>query len=226
MILVPKYIPSENKLLGVWSIMDYSPIDFRKEGGENVFYLTDFVNYGSTTLVKAGTWYYDPETGYLALNAEGINALFINAMNTGYGISEPGKEGERLLGSSSRYELKRETHSETVKGTWKGEYNNWKIDLTLADDTYDEQRILYRNSAGEGGTVAKIDTSGNYEVQPNTYKMYEVEQMVSFGNDNAEGIEAIGTQKTTFQSWLVFAGGSDCIAVGGLLGSDLCILTR
>ncbi len=227
MILVPKYIPSENKLLGVWRIMDYSPIDFRKEDGENVFYLNDFVNY-SSTLVKAGTWYYDPETGYLALNAEGINALFINAMNTGYGISEPGTEGERLLGADyfDRYELKRETPSETVKGTWKGEYNNWKIDLTLADGTYNEKRILYRNSAGEGGTVAKIDTNGNYEIQPNTYKMYEVEQMVSFGNDNAEGIEVIGTQKTTFQSWLVFAGGSDSIAVGGLLGSDLCILTR
>ncbi len=226
MILVPKYIPSENKLLGVWRIMDYSPIDFRKEDGENVFYLTDFVNYGSTTLVKAGTWYYDPETGYLALNAEGINALFINAMNTGYGISEPNTAGERLFRSSydGRYELKRETPSETVKGTWKGEYNNWKIDLTLADDTYDEQRILYRNSAGEGGTVAKIDTSGNYEVQPNTDKMYEVEEMVSFGNN--EKMQVIGTQKTTFQSWLVFAGGSDSIAVGGLLGSDLCILTR
>ncbi len=226
MILVPKYIPSENKLLGVWSIMGYS-IDFRKEGGENVFYFTDFVNEDSSTLVKAGTWYYDPETGYLALNAEGINALFINAMNTGYGISEPGKEGERLLGADyyyGRYELKRETPSETVKGTWKGEYNNWKIDLTLADGTYNEKRILYRNSSGEGGTVSKIDTSGNYEVQPNFNKVYKVEQMVSFVNNEEK--QVIGTQKTTFQSWLVFAGGSDSIAVGGLLGSDLCILTR
>ncbi len=227
MILVPKYIPSENKLLGVWSIMGYYSIDFRKEGGENVFYFTDFVNEDSSTLVKAGTWYYDPETGYLALNAEGINALFINAMNTGYGISEPGKEGERLLGADyyyGRYELKRETPSETVKGTWKGEYNNWKIDLTLADGTYNEKRILYRNSSGEGGTVSKIDTSGNYEVQPNFNKVYKVEQMVSFVNNEEK--QVIGTQKTTFQSWLVFAGGSDSIAVGGLLGSDLCILTR
>ncbi len=223
-VLMPKYIPSEEKILGVWNIMGYYDIDFRKEGGENVFYFTDFVNYPATNLVKAGTWNYD--SGYLMLKAEDIYTFVINAMTAQYGLSNLGADGERLLAStmSDSYQLNRSTPAETVKGIWNGEYSNWKVNVTFGDDTYDDHRILHRNVTGDGGTVAKIDTSGNYEVQPYPYEGGKVDKLVSFVNN--EEMSAIGKQESTFQSWLVFATGNDSIAIGGFLGFEVMPLER
>ncbi len=221
-ILMPKYIPSEEKVLGLWDIMDNYAIDFRKEGGENVFYMTDFANQ-STSLVKAGTWNYDSDNGYLTLNAEGINALFINAMTAQYVLRNLGKEGESLEWYSG-YMLNRATPAESVKGSWSGEADNWKINVNFSDDTYEDHRILYGNATGDEGVVAKIDTSGNYEVQPYPYAGGKVDKFVSFVQEEERSV--IGSQKSTFQSWLVFATGSDSIAVGGFLGMDVLPLVR
>ena len=221
-ILMPKYIPSEEKVLGLWEIMDYYAIDFRKEGGENVFYMTDFANQ-STSLVKVGTWNYDSDNGYLTLNAEGINALFINAITAQYALRNLGKEGESLEGYSG-YMLKRATPAETVKGSWSGEADNWKINVNFSDDTYEDHRILYGNATGDGGVVAKIDTSGNYEVQPYPYAGGKVDKLVSFIQEDEKSV--IGSQKSTFQSWLVVVTGIDSIAVGGFLGMDVLPLIR
>lgn len=219
-VLMPKYIPSEEKLLGTWSIIDMYDIDFRKEDGENVFYFTDFANQ-STSLVKAGTWNFDADNGNLTLNAEGINALFINAMTAYYDLYNLGAEGEclRTYTMSDSYQLNRATPAETVKGIWNGEYSNWKVNVTFDNDTYDDHRILYRNDSGDGGTVAKIDTSGNYEVQT-----YDGNKVVFFVNN--EEMSVIGKQESTFQSWLVFAAGNDSIAIGGFLGFAVLPLER
>ncbi len=228
-VLMPKYTPTEDSLLGTWSLdMGRSSIDFdfKQEGGENVLYITDVAN-SSSKLVKAGTWNYDSDEGALTLDVDDVNTVVLNWMCYGYSFSALGTTKECLTGlneySGSEFELERSTPSDTVTGSWEGETGNWSVDITFSDDnTFEDKKTLYKDSAGKGDVVAKMETNGSYVFEKNYNQRGD--DFVYFVD--MENEKVLGTPKTVFQSSLVFATGSDGIGIAGFLGFDVLPLVR
>lgn len=224
--LMPKYIPSEEKMLGSWSFnvsRGNISIDFREEDGERVFYLTDIAN-NSSNLVKSGTWNYDPENGELIINTYGVDAVMFNAMSYGYAIYNLGETGEYLedYAGYPHYRLTRTSTSNSLKGTWNGEKSNWKININFSDNSYEDQRVMYKDITEEEEVITRIDTNGDYEIS----SLGKGVDGVMFLNMGYTSATAIGTQKSTFHSWLVFATADDSIAIGGFFGESVLQLVR